>query len=144
MSSPQQPVRAPTGLPYGDHAALEQQQQAAPLPQGGPLGEQATPPDAGGASPVGAQTGDLAALLSGLPSQRPEEHITTGNETPVPPSVVSAEQLATALEQVIQSGPVSQGLMNFYLDMRAQSRTPGVPPKKFAPGQQVPAYKILD
>lgn len=33
---PAQPVQVPTGLPYGEHQALEQQQQQQPLPAGSP------------------------------------------------------------------------------------------------------------
>lgn len=69
----EQPVRAPTGMPYGANQQLRQSQQAVPLPQG------AEPPKPNMASVLG----DAAALRFpdsrlGDPSSFPREPVTAG------------------------------------------------------------------
>lgn len=72
-----QPVRAPTGLPYGERQALEAQQGAVPVPEGGPLGE------TGGGMPLDP------AMLGAIPTARPDEDIMKGTgPAPVAPSIL--------------------------------------------------------
>jgi hypothetical protein len=65
-----QPVRVPTGLPYGEGQALRQSQSAQPLPQQLPP----TPLEAAQQTP--APTAPITA-----PSTRPGEPLTTGLPT---------------------------------------------------------------
>lgn len=137
-----QPVRAPVDLPYGDRNKLEQQQQAVPVPEGGALGEQ-QPAAPSGSTAAGPSTADLSQLLTSVPTQNPNQHIAEGTVGPPPPDVVNAAKLSDALEQIIQSGPVSQSLMDFYLGLRAQARLPQVPKSHNIPSEPVEGYKLL-
>ncbi len=68
MTQRSQPVRVPTGLPFGERQALEDQQRAAPLPnsEGGP------PQPAGPPTPQ-----SLRPDIYG-PTTRPDEPLTAG------------------------------------------------------------------
>ena len=73
--SKRQPIRAASGGNYGEHGALESQQQGAPLP------------DESGGSGGGASAGPSAAPSGGPPglfgpTNRPQEAITAGAITP--------------------------------------------------------------
>lgn len=78
--APGQPVRVPTGVPYGQAKQLEQAQQAVPLPAlgGGPP---PSAPQGGSQQPVPVQQPmpDARGMLSILahPTQRPNEPVTT-------------------------------------------------------------------
>lgn len=135
-----QPIRLPGGQPYGDRQLLEGAQQAIPLQQGGPMqptqaGASGVPQGAAGGQPEMAPT-DVAAML-GHDSQNPGEPVTTAPGSPSPPDVVNASKLAGALEPIVQSGPVSQSLMDFYLNLRQQARLPDVMTRNFPPGQPI-------
>lgn len=106
-----QPAKTATGLPYGEHQALIQAQQAIPLPGGGAPDPSAAPPP----SPAGApgpppapgapapQPTDPTAAMNALvpptplsaPTQRPGEPVTTGL-APGPAPVPYADGLAGA------------------------------------------------
>lgn len=98
-----QPIRTPTGLPYGQAQALTQMQQAAPLPAAPNL-----PP----ATPIHA------------PSERPSEPITAGvDRGPGPgsevltqrPGQTSGSPLIQALSQAAAGDP-SGTLQSLYLE----------------------------
>lgn len=94
-TSPGQPIRVPTGQPYGKAKQLENMQQSSHLPQiaenmGGPgkrgaprttpLGIPNARPTRGGMAPrqpLDKSSPDLLGLLS-HPTQRPNEPVTTG------------------------------------------------------------------
>jgi len=63
-----QPVRLPTGQPYGARAALQAQQQAAPMA--------AAPPPGPALAPAPAPAGPLPSVFR--PTDRPNEPITAG------------------------------------------------------------------
>lgn len=67
---PGQPVRAPSGGKYGEHQALEQMQQAAPV--------SASPGGDVGAPEVADLTADLVGFDA--PTQMPDEPVTAGAE----------------------------------------------------------------
>lgn len=78
-----QPLRVPTGLPYGGAQAMHQQEQAAPMAQD----PTAPPPSAAGLAgaadaSAGAQSGPLMSASPpptlDQPSQRPGEPVTHG------------------------------------------------------------------
>lgn len=71
---PGQKLMAPTGMPYGDHQALMQQERTAPMSQANSVKPIAVPA-AAGAAPAGAPP-QLTALDA--PSARPGEPITHG------------------------------------------------------------------
>lgn len=68
MTSREQPVRAPTGLPYGEKQKLEQAQQAIPLP--------AQPSPQGGGQQQGEQPVERPDVFA--PTGRPSEPLTAG------------------------------------------------------------------
>lgn len=106
-----QPIRAPGGQDYGERTALEQQQAAAPVPEGGAMGE---------AAPAGASTSNLTALLGSVGSQRPDEDVTTGSERSEQSPPLVPRDLIEGLEYLIQSSdPPSQDLVDTYLKLRA-------------------------
>lgn len=85
-----QPNRVPTGLPYGQNTQLASAQKALPLPQAAPppsgaAASQVPPP--AGAAPEPSQPPDVLGQATampysevglGRPSDRPNEHVTTG------------------------------------------------------------------
>lgn len=81
-----QPMTAPTGLPYGEHKALVDSQQAIPLPGGGA----STPssPAPGGAVPGGPPSGTAAG-----------------------PPVSSGNPMADALQAALGASPPSGGML---------------------------------
>lgn len=106
-----QPIRAPSGGDYGDRQALENQQQAVSVPEGGPLGEgsSAGPP------------ADLMGLLGGIDTQRPDEDITTGVKS-TPTQTFTAQQAADALAEMIADLPeVSSGMLKMYQELRREA-----------------------
>lgn len=91
---PQQPVRSPTGLPYGEAKSLEQAQRSMPLPagNGSVTPTQANPAQGQGVRPVpptpapdpmasvlgAAQAHPFQSVGLGVGTQRPSEPVTTG------------------------------------------------------------------
>jgi hypothetical protein len=69
-----QPIRTPTGLPYGENQQLTQDQQAAPLPQapGAPSAPAGNPMDAAKNFQMPAGIGMMR------PTDRPNEPVTAG------------------------------------------------------------------
>jgi len=137
--SPGQPIRVPTGLPYGKAKQLEQAQSAVPLPASpggaslpspgpsapapGPIAPPA-PPMGGG--PSGSS--DMANALSLLshPTQRPNEPVTAPPSLQQPP-VVSQSMIIAALEGLIAHSPsVPENVMRLYQGLRAEAaKAPG-------------------
>lgn len=98
-----QPARAPTGLPYGQHQALVQAQQAVPLPQ-----QPAVPPPAAGfdgalSAALAARPPDLVPLSA--PSQRRNEPTTTGLSSGAGPGpeILAASRRMPKVSSVYQS-----------------------------------------
>ncbi len=70
-----QPIRAASGGNYGEHGALESQQQGAPLPD-----ESGGPPSAAPAGAGAAPSGGPPGMFG--PTNRPTEPITAGQAQP--------------------------------------------------------------
>lgn len=98
-----QPVRVPTGLPYGERQARVQALKAAPIPQQAPVN--AAPPPAG----PPPQVTPLSA-----PTQRPNEPVTAG--APIGPGP-GTEAIPGGLSPGVSGDPtleVLQGLYRIY------------------------------
>lgn len=108
-----QPIRAPGGMDYGDRGQLEAAQQAAPLPEGGPLGE-------GMPSGPTMNPDDAVGMLGDTDTARPDEDIMVGAETPQA-APLAPRELIEGVEYLIQTlDAPSQDLVDFYLELRGQ------------------------
>ena len=92
-----QPIKVATGLPYGEHQALTQAQQAVPLPnaQSAATPPPAAPPAVGPGSPALPGQADFTR-----PTERPTEPVTAGISSgpgPGPEVLQSATQPAADL-----------------------------------------------
>ena len=99
--SPSQPMRVPTGMPYGDATSMHQAEQAAPMAATTQAAN--VPPAAVGAP--SAPPSSPPALLSD-PSQRPHEPVTHGAD--LGPGGDSS--ILTAAPGVPSGGAVSQAI----------------------------------
>ena len=106
-----QPVRVPTGQPYGERSRLISQQQAAPMHSGSPApGGAPTPP--GGGPLAGA--GD-SGMFS--PTRRPNEPITEGvpfgpgSNGPMSREGMTVDRMLQAIYNIVPSEAVLR-LMN--------------------------------
>lgn len=75
-----QPVRTPTGLPYGEANQLEQAQRAAPLAGAPPAAAAPNPQPQGGLAQALEAARGMAMPLTNLrsPTERPNEPVTAG------------------------------------------------------------------
>ena len=141
-----QPVRVPTGQPYGQAKQVENAQQAVPLPQGGP-GQVALPPGQGRPAPG---QGGPPSPLSGPPGQplspHPQAQPAPGNildllshqtqrpnESPTQPAQGLPGKRTVPLQQIIQtfenifdhSDTVPENVMRLYQQLRQEAANQG-------------------
>lgn len=110
-----QPVRVPTGLPYGEAGKMRALQQTIALPESGGPGPAMPPtPNGGGLAPAPpvdpAMAKDVLRAVSDSPMERSKRQVT-------------AETAALALENLIASTPggVSATLMGYLMELKRES-----------------------
>lgn len=141
-----QPIRTPSisstiggvtdvPLQQGDVSRLRAAQEAQPLPA--VPGPQAPSPQEARASLAGVKPGESLLFR---PSDRPDEPVTAGLQGPALPQVLGAAQLAGALEEIVQTGPVSKSLMDLYIAARTEARYPST--QFSTPRGPVPAFML--
>lgn len=126
-TAPGQPVRVPTGLPYGQAKQLEQAQSAVALPALAQPGSPPSPAGGGAAAPAGPPQPHPPDLLQTLshPTQRPQESLLTpsGNTNT---RVVPTQQIIQQLEQLMaQSETVPENVMRLYQGLRVEAANRG-------------------
>jgi len=133
--APGQPVRVPTGLPYGKAKQLEQAQQAVPLPAS-PGG---TPPPSLGAGPaptgpspipqrqqpLGAPLPPNSLELLSHPTQRPNEPVTAPSSIRGQKVIPQSTVIAALEDLMARADSVPENVMNLYQQLRMEaSRSP--------------------
>lgn len=128
---PNQPVRTPTGMAYGEAGELRNLQQQAPL-SNGPAPAPAQSAGGGGAAPQGGPSlEDLMGMATpmGAPTQRPDEPVTAGaaagpgpgpEALNLPSPVAQAHQ--SALDYVTQIAQSSNNPAVQFLAQQIQGR----------------------
>lgn len=128
MGPNQQPIRVPTGQPYGKAKQLENMQQSVAVPN--LMGDQPGPTPMGGGGGGGApqiepmpNTTNLLQLL-GHPTNRPAEPVTT--PSPVGARPVPLNQIIAAMESVMAtSKTIPAPVMRMYQGLRAEAMAQG-------------------
>ena len=121
----QQPIRVPTGQPYGQAKQLENMQQAVSIPNLEP-DQPGRPPGGGGSSPAVQampNSNELLQLL-GHTTNRPGEPVTA--PSPVGARPVPLNQIIGALENVMAtSDTIPASVMRLYQGLRVEAAKQG-------------------
>lgn len=104
-----QPVRVPTGLPYGQRQAMEQAQASVPAPALRAAPAPAPPPQAGTQRAQGPGRIPTLAEILARPTNRPTEPITAGIPTGPGPGAITSAPDTGSVAAIIERAAAASG-----------------------------------